>query len=90
MSAGSATEGSGRPAVLPSVLDLVEVHEVEEPEGVLPEVHRAAGGIDQRDVAGALERLDLAGLGEALEADLLTGAGDEVVRQRRAAAGLAR
>ena len=58
MSAGSATEGFGGPAFLPGVLDLVEIHAVEEPEGVLPEVHGAAGRINQGDVAGALVRLD--------------------------------
>ena len=46
----------GGPAGLPGVLDLVEVHAVEEAKGVLAEVHRAAGRIKQRDVPGALER----------------------------------
>ena len=46
-------------------------------------------GIDQGDVAGAFPGLDLAGLCEALEADLLARAGDEVVRHRRIGAALA-
>ena len=76
------------PAILPCMFDLVEVHAVEEAEGVLAKMHRATSRIDHSDIAGALETLDVSGFAEALIADLLAGARNQVVGDRHVGASL--
>ncbi len=67
------------PAGLARMLDLVEIHAVKKPEGVLAEVHGPARRIEQCNVPGALKGHDLTSFAEQLVGDLLAGVGDQVV-----------
>ena len=70
--------------------DLLLVHAHEQAEGVLTEVHRAAGRIEQGDVTGALEPLHLTRITHPHVADPLTGAGHQVVGRDRPTVPLCR
>ena len=64
------------------MLDLIQVHLVKQTKCILAKVHRAARWVEESDVSGALERLNLAVFCESFVSNLLPGVGHQVICDR--------